>query len=115
VKLAETKNGDARNVPLSSTAVQILRLLMETAKPGQILGVTSDSRDAIFRKGRQKAILKMPELSSICFHDTRHEAITRLAKKLDVLALARMIGHRDIRSLMIYYNEHASDIASRLG
>ena len=49
------------------------------------------------------------------FHDTRHEAITRLAKRLDVLELARVVGHRDPRSLMIYYNETAEQLAKKLG
>jgi len=49
------------------------------------------------------------------FHDTRHEALTRIARKLDVLDLARMVGHRDARSLMIYYNATAEEIAQRLG
>ncbi|EMN1578428.1 site-specific integrase, partial [Pseudomonas aeruginosa] len=42
------------------------------------------------------------------------EATTRLARKLDVLDLARMTGHRDPRSLMVYYNATASEVASRL-
>lgn len=50
----------------------------------------------------------------LTFHDARHEACTRLARKLEVLDLARMIGHRDPRSLMIYYNPTASEIAERL-
>lgn len=29
--------------------------------------------------------------------DTRHEAFTRLTKKLDVLDLARMVAHKDIK------------------
>ena len=49
------------------------------------------------------------------FHDTRHEAITRLAKRLDVLELARVVGHRDPRSLTIYYNETAEQLAKKLG
>ena len=48
------------------------------------------------------------------FHDTRHLVITRLAKKLNVLDLARMVGHRDLRQLQIYYNESAEDMARRL-
>ena len=28
--------------------------------------------------------------------------------------LARMIGHKDLRSLMVYYNATASEIANRL-
>ena len=48
------------------------------------------------------------------FHDTRHEAITRLASKLDVLSLARVAGHRDIRMSQAYYNETAEELAARL-
>lgn len=43
------------------------------------------------------------------------ERMHRLAKKLAVLDLARMVGHRDLRQLMIYYNESAEDIAGRIG
>lgn len=48
------------------------------------------------------------------FHDSRAEAIWRLSKKLDVMELARMIGHRDIRSLMFYYNADPGELADRL-
>ena len=44
----------------------------------------------------------------------RHDAITRLAQKLNVLQLARMVGHRDIRSLQTYYNETAESMARLL-
>lgn len=70
---------------------------------------STQSLDALFRKVRDKA-----GIENLHFHDTRHEAITRLSKKLDVLALARMIGHRDIKELMTYYNESASDISKKL-
>lgn len=43
-----------------------------------------------------------------------HYAITRLAQKLNVLQLARMVGHRDIRSLQTYYNETAESMARLL-
>jgi integrase len=49
------------------------------------------------------------------FHDARHEAITRLAQKLNVLELARMVGHRDLNMLQIYYNETAQQLAKKLG
>ena len=42
------------------------------------------------------------------------DAITRLSKKLDVLTLARVVGHKRIQQLMTYYNESAEDIALRL-
>lgn len=53
-------------------------------------------------------------VEGLSFHDSRHEAVTRLSKKLDVLALARMIGHKNIRELMTYYNETAEELAARL-
>ena len=45
---------------------------------------------------------------------SRATAVTRLAKRLDILDLARMIGHRDIRSLSVYYRATAADIARKL-
>lgn len=48
------------------------------------------------------------------FHDARATAITRLSKRLDILELARMVGHRDPRSLMVYYRKSATDIAAKL-
>ena len=45
---------------------------------------------------------------------TEHDAITRLAQKLNVLQLARMVGHRDIRPLQTYHNETAESMARLL-
>lgn len=103
VDLPRTKNGDARRVPLSKRAVAILKLVPNgfDLEPG--------TRDALFRRARDNA-----EIDDLHFHDSRAEAIWRLSKKLDVLQLARMIGHRDVRSIMFYYDESASDIAKQL-
>lgn len=106
VVLPMTKNGDRREVPLSSRAVQILEAL--PVDEGPVFGLDDAARDALWRKLRPKTI------ADLHFHDTRGEAIWRLSKKLDVLQLARVIGHRDPRSLMIYYRESAEDMAKRL-
>ena len=53
-------------------------------------------------------------MAGLTFHDTRHEAITRLAKKLHPLDLARMTGHTNLQELMTYYNESAADVAAML-
>ena len=107
VRLPKTKNGDVRHVPLSSRAREILALL--PVDDGPVFGLRSDQRDALFRKARNAA--KIPDLH---FHDSRAEAIWRLSKKLDVMELARVIGHRDLRSLMLYYNADADALADRL-
>ncbi len=104
VQLDRTKNGDQRQVPLSSKAVELCVQFLKTD-----VRVTSPSASALFRKSVKNAGIK-----NLRFHDTRHEAITRLSKKLDVLALARTVGHRDIKSLMIYYNESATTLAKML-
>lgn len=106
VVLPRTKNGDRREVPLSRRAVEILRALPEG--DGPVFGLDDGVRDALWRKTRPKA------LADLHFHDSRAEAIWRLSKKLDVLQLARVIGHRDPKSLMFYFNESATDLASRL-
>ena len=107
-RLPRTKNGDSREVPLSTRAVAILRALPEGNGP--VFGVSGAVRDAIWRRARDAA-----GVGDLHFHDSRAEAIWRLSKRLDVLQLARVIGHRDPRSLMIYYQESAAEMAKRLG
>lgn len=108
VLLPETKNGDARSVPLSTRAREILALLPKDSD--RVFGLDDALRDALWRKGRDRA-----KLENLHFHDSRAEAIWRLSKKLDVLQLARMIGHRDIKSLQLYYHESADELADQLG
>lgn len=102
-RVRDTKNGEDRDVPLSARALEIWKMAPEG------FGITPASLDALFRKARDTT-----PIEDMTFHDTRHEAITRLARKLHVLDLARMVGHKDIRKLMIYYNESAEDIAAKL-
>lgn len=108
VNLPQTKNGDERRVPLSPRAREILALLPRSE--GLVFDLESAQRDALFRKARTKA-----EVVDLHFHDSRAEAIWRMSKKLDVMELARVIGHRDLKSLLIYYQTSADDLADRLG
>lgn len=96
-----------RDVPLSSEALRILAQLPHDCE--LVFGLTTGQIDALFRKARARAMI-----DDLHFHDFRHTAITRLAKRLDVLALARMVGHRDLRMLQVYYNESAEEMAGRL-
>jgi integrase len=110
--LPMTKNGSARQVPLSPRAVAVLTAL-KPDKPGQgdstVLRMNVQQLDAIWRKGRDKA-----GIADLHFHDSRATAVTRLARKLDILDLARMIGHRDLKSLSVYFRATAEDIAKKL-
>lgn len=105
-RLDRTKNGTAREVPLSSEAVRLIEAL---PRANPVFGIGSQNLDVLFRRMRDKAAI-----SGLTFHDSRHAAITRLSKKLDVLELARMVGHRNLNQLLTYYNAPASEIAKKL-
>lgn len=107
--LPDTKNGRPRTVPLSKEAVRLLRRVEPWCDDGSIFGLSSGALSTLFKRGVSKT-----HIEDLTFHDTRHEAITRLAKKLDVLDLARMVGHRDIKQLLTYYNKSAIELASQL-
>lgn len=103
-RLMDTKNGTRRDVPLSRGAAHMARLCPRFT-------LTGPSLDTLFRKARDKA-----GLSGFTFHDTRGTALTRLSRRVDVLELARISGHRDINLLSrVYYRASAKTIAERLG
>lgn len=108
VRLHKTKNGTKRDVPLSSKAIQLLNLL-KVKQNKKVFNCNQNSSATIFRRS-----VKLAAIQNLTYHDTRHESITRLAQKLSILDLARVVGHRDIRSLMHYYDASAEEIAKRL-
>lgn len=103
-RLHTSKTGKGRDVPLSSEALRLWGML-----DGDGFEMTGRQLDPTFRKMRKKA-----KIDGLTFHDSRHEAISRLAGKVHVLALARIVGHDDVRQLMTYYDEAAEDIAMLL-
>lgn len=105
--LPVTKNGDARDVPLSKAAVRLVKLLRSE---DSVLDVGTQTVDTLFRRARDYAAIE-----NLHFHDARAEFATRTARKVDILTLARILGHRDLKSLQVYYRESAEDIAKRLG
>jgi integrase len=112
VHLPMTKNGSSRDVPLSEKAVEILEKLRRGADNHEsCFGITSASLDALFRRAKEKA-----GVTGFTFHDSRRTALTRLAKVFpNVLDLARISGHRDIRLLSaVYYAPSIEDLAEKL-
>jgi integrase len=105
---AATKAGVGRDVPLSTEAARLFELLPRDS--ATVLALQPRQVDALFRKARDKA-----GVADLHWHDSRHTAITRLAQRLHVLDLARMVGHRDLRMLQVYYNQSAEEIAGKLG
>jgi hypothetical protein len=108
VHLPKTKNGDERDVALSPRARELVGY-MRGLDPVRVFTVEGGTRDALFREAREAAGLK-----GFTFHDGRSEGLSRLSKKLSILELARMTGHRDLNSLLIYYQDSAADVADKL-
>jgi integrase len=103
------KTGVARDVPLSPEAIRLIGRL-DTDRKGLMLGgITASTVSTMFADAK-----RMAGIENLKFHDSRREATSRLAKKLHVLDLARVTGHRDIKQLMTYYNKDASELADSL-
>lgn len=99
--------GKPRDVPLTRHAV---RLLQPVAHLERCFTISSAVLDTLFRKARDRLLIE-----DLHFHDSRAEALTRLARKVDVMTLAKISGHKDLRILsQVYYRETAEQIAARL-
>jgi integrase len=104
-----TKNGDSRTVPLSISAINILKRLPR-AIDGTVFPVNGTTLSAAIERARVKA-----GLEDFHFHDLRHMAITRLAEKLpNLIELSAVTGHRSLAMLKRYYHPRAEDIAKKL-
>lgn len=135
--LPDTKNGDSRTVPLSLRAIAILKSLPRVDEPNE--DEEERRTDLVFRttamalrkgfvraleRARAKYVTDCKEarqrpvaafLEDVHFHDTRHEAASRLAEKLtNVLELSAVTGHKDLRMLKRYYHPRAEDLARKL-
>ena len=107
--LPMTKNGTSREVPLTLTAVQILESLPRSID-GRVFPVSANAVKQAWDRVREKA-----ELKDLHLHDLRHESTSRLAERLNVLELAAVTGHKDLKMLFRYTHIRAEDLAIKLG
>ncbi|MCP1633713.1 integrase [Kerstersia gyiorum] len=130
--LPATKNGSARDVPLSSRAVVVLQELRDglDAKEREqeaVFAVRADGVTRAFERAVQRARGRyeveceeaglLPRdgfLVDLRFHDLRHEATSRLAEVFPMHELTKITGHRDPRMLMRYYHPDMSFLAKKL-
>lgn len=108
VILDVTKNGDQREVPLSAAAREII-VARRGIDPVRVFPMDSESASSTFIKAK-----KLTPYKDVRFHDARSEAVTRLSRKLQIMDLARVIGHRNLTSLLFYYKATAADLADTL-
>ena len=107
INASKTRAG-IREVPLSAKAQAILAQ-MKGIDDNLVFNLKTSQIDSLFRKAKSQCLI-----TDLHFHDTRHLAITRLATKLNVLELAKCVGHKDLRMLQIYFNPTAESLADKL-
>lgn len=129
VFLEKTKNGDKRQVPLSSVAVQALTAYSEIrtaagAKGRDVLfpwwdGDTESKKMDRISDHLSKLFIGIFEAAGCAdlkFHDLRHEATSRLFEKttLSETQIMKITGHKSHRMMMRYANLRGSDLAAKL-
>lgn len=110
IHLPKTKNGDSRDVPLTPKAKQMLDWIVHD--DDRLIPLSLNAFKNSWQRVQNKA-----NLDDLNFHDTRHEAISRFVKdyKLPVEVLAKITGHKDIKTLInTYYNPTIDEIAELL-
>ncbi len=137
--LEKTKNGDKRQVPLSTVAIALLTTYLaerrielerdnktrEADDPARNLvfpwwdgnpslhrlGATSDYLSRTFR-----SVFDAANAPGLNFHDLRHEAVSRLFERttLSETAIMKISGHKSHKMIMRYANLRGSNLADSL-
>jgi len=108
--LSDTKNGDDREVPLSSAAIELIK-----RQPHHITGllfpIRGDSVTQAFSR-----VCKNAKIKDLRFHDLRHEATSRFFEQgFETMEVSAITGHKDLAMLKRYTHLKAEDLAKRLG
>jgi len=110
VRLHDSKNGEPRDVPLSTRAAATLAALPHISG-GPVFPITGEALKKAFTRACERA-----GIANLHFHDLRHEATSRIAERLDnVLELSAVTGHKTVQMLKRYYHPRATDLARKLG
>ena len=127
--LDKTKNGDKRQVPLSSVAVAELEAYLKVREKaeGQPEGLlypwwSGSDRDkdladlSDYLSKLFKGVFEAAQCEGLRFHDLRHEATSRLFERttLSEAQIMKITGHKSHRMMMRYANLRGSDLAERL-
>lgn len=108
--LNDTKNGESRDVPLSSRAVELLQSLPRRID-GRVFGITADSITQAFGRACRRA-----GIQDVRIHDLRHEGVSRLFELgLNPMEVAAVSGHKTLQMLKRYTHLKAEDLAKKLG
>ncbi len=99
-----------RSVPLTPLAQSLLRDSLSYEWGNEfIFSIKQQKIESIFRD-----TCKGLNIQDLHFHDTRHEATSRLSQIYQVLELAKIIGHKDIQTLLTYYQPTINELVAKM-
>lgn len=106
---ANTKTRQARSIPLSMPALEILKSLPREKE--RLFEMTPDSITQTMRRACQRA-----GIENFHFHDLRHEATSRLFENtnLDVMEIKAITGHKSLQMLVRYTHLRTARLVDRL-
>lgn len=126
--LPTTKNGEPRWVPLSPDAMAVFEGL-PSRTDGPVFAMTGRSVHQAFQRASERARTRYfaraggegartdsAFLAGLHFHDLRHEATSRLFERgdLNLMEVAMITGHKDLRMLQRYTHLRPEVIAQKL-
>ena len=101
IDMERTKTGGRVSVPVTRRAMRVL--------PWHGT-VNANEASVLFSKLCRELLI-----DGLHFHDARASALTWLSRRMDVMTLARISRHRDLKILLnTYYRESSEDIARRI-
>lgn len=121
IHLPDTKNNDARDVPMTKAAVAVLsEALRNPLRPisTDLVFFGDDPKDRnkpYIIDNAWKTIRKKAGITGLRFHDLRHEAVSRLVEAgLSDMEVAAISGHKTMQMLRRYTHLRAEDLVQKL-
>jgi integrase len=109
--LPDTKNGEARTVPLGSLALSALPATDNHAAGERVFPLSPNAVRLAWERLKRRA-----GINDLHFHDLRHEAISRFFELgLSIREVALISGHQDFKMLFRYTHLRPADVAKKLG
>ena len=103
------KNGHSRTIPLTVRAIEILES-MNTLEYNVVFPITANALRLSWVR-----LIARAEIEGLCFHDLRHESISRFFERgLTIPCVSLISGHRSYAMLQRYTHLKAEDIVRKL-
>ena len=94
---------------MSPQAIKILRALPSDIE-GRVFPLNKGTVSTLFLRATRRS-----EIENFHFHDLRHMALTRLSSKFtNILELAAISGHRELKMLQRYVHIKAEDLVKKM-